>query len=106
MDKKPREMVKCAGCGGLHYADECETVVIKLIKGKACQISSFNQNSLEERKEVIFNGEVKDKTPVQAGEIKQVVIKKNIIPPGIMSLMIDPGSPHFESHGAKETRKT
>lgn len=38
MDTK--QMMKCEGCGEYHPIEECEVVVIKIIKGKACAMPS------------------------------------------------------------------
>lgn len=34
-----RTMFKCEGCGEYHPEDECEIVIIKIIKGKNCNLS-------------------------------------------------------------------
>ena len=35
-----RELVKCDGCNGYHSLDEVEVVIIRMVKGKNCDISS------------------------------------------------------------------
>lgn len=109
------EMAKCEGCGEYHPVEECEIVVIRIVKGKKCSLPSnkiapsrqFRSNiddrdaQLVERKEPITV--FKEELPVAP---VTVIPKKNIIPPAIASMMLDPGDPRFEQFGAKETRRT
>jgi hypothetical protein len=114
-----------ANCGHYHSEDECETIVIKLIKGKNCSIDEVSkkfeevkERKLEDAKNISKNdGDVSGgfKTKIIYENVPEGLIKKevkipikdkrNIIPPGIENLMIPIGHPDFESKGAKEIRK-
>ena len=108
-----KEMIKCEGCGQYHSLEECETVIIRIVKGKHCNLSAQPlQNSSHQNSSggsagtdgVVFHS---IKPLDVAPEVVTPVIvpkAKNVIPPGIMSMMMDPGHPNFESHGAKERR--
>lgn len=110
-----REMIKCEGCGDYHSLDECETVIIRIVKGKNCELKSPGRSVgqdfkmpgatvvVPQKEDVIVpnnNVEVAQSTvPVVPQKIK------NIVPPAIASMMLDPGSPGFDTYGAKETRR-
>ncbi len=38
---KSKQVYKCEGCGEYHDADECEVVIIKVIKGKNCKLGEI-----------------------------------------------------------------
>ena len=96
------EMVKCEACGQFHKVTECEIVTIKIVKGKDCALGAG----------AIFTPPVRAEIPkvepvnVDATVDKSVVIppgaprpKRNIIPPGILSVMTPHDRPgHAEEH--------
>jgi hypothetical protein len=103
LDKQ--EYYKCESCGGFHPADEVEVAIIRVIKGKNCELRnpiapaiSFSTTpdvKTQQNSSIITNED--SHAPSKP--------KKAIIPPGILGMMLEPGHPQFESHGAKETRK-
>jgi hypothetical protein len=97
LDKK--EYYKCESCGGFHPADEVEVAVIRIIKGKNCELKNpvvpFTPAVIPRSE----TPQIPSENPVPSKPIKK------IIPPDILGLMLEPGHPQFESHGAKETRK-
>ncbi len=105
-----RELVPCQGCGGYHSPEECEVIVIKIIKGKNCPLPSSGglrtePASIRDRvieKPLPEQAALKEAAPVAPAK---VVPRKNIIPQGISSMMIPPTSPNFETNGAKEIRR-
>ena len=119
-----KEMFKCESCQGFHSAEESEIVVIKIVKGKNCQLKSPIAPVVLPTMSTVFpdkfptmithpggNGVVSHpvQTPQNNGIINNEPVPpkpvKKIIPPGIASMMLDPSHPMFEMMGAKETRK-
>lgn len=89
-------MYKCDACGGYHPEAECEIVTIKIIKGKACELKSPMVTPMVTREVVTPMSPITPTTPPPP--------KRNVIPPGIASMMIGPDHPDFEMRGAKERR--
>lgn len=113
------EMAKCEGCGEYHPVEECEIVVIRIVKGKNCSLPSNRvveprrlqvdaqrvaSESHASRMQVASESQFESKVEEPAQPVT-VAPKRTIIPPGFASMMLDPGHPNFESHGAKETRR-
>lgn len=111
------EMAKCEGCGEYHPVEECEIVVIRIVKGKGCSLPS---NKIKSDPRPAFRSNVDDRDAEHINErpgpvtvFKEeapaqpvtVIPKKNIIPPAIAAMMLDPGDPRFDQFGAKETRR-
>lgn len=115
-EKKPREMVRCDGCGGFHFEDDCEVIVIKIIKGKQCEFKGLQPQVrevvrvVEKQQDVELDNpsqhitaENKKETPPADNQPPAKV--RSIVPPAIASMMMGPDHPLHESHGAKETRR-
>ncbi len=114
------EMIACEGCGSYHKKEECEVVVIRIIKGKDCQIPLVRKNSIQPAPAVFIPPQQSSPavpTAVatdSAAPAIPVEPKKNIIPsklryigamPNQMGgLMMDPTHPQFETKGDKERR--
>jgi hypothetical protein len=99
------EMILCQGCGEFHPVTECEVVVVKIVKGKNCQLnqkSIFGTSTTGASLQNKIATETKEEFPVLD---RPVVPMKKAIPPGFMSMMLPPDNPDFESKGAKETRR-
>lgn len=119
MEPNTREMVRCEGCGELHYADECETIIIKVVKGKNCAIKSALPSRPAPHPYTASDGDLRDPNIVNVPHERTVAIpavvadvqpvpqrpKKNIVPPHMLSMMIPQDHPNFEALGAKETRR-
>ncbi len=80
-----KQVYKCEGCNEYHDADDCEVVVIKVIKGKNCRIGAVFQKpvgipfgndllSIIPKKDIRENMMPVDKTPLD--------ILKNEFPDG------------------------
>jgi hypothetical protein len=100
-----KEMIHCESCGGYHTLEDSEIVVIKIIKGKACDMPKAETRNAP-------NWVDKPTQPVEVVvppappiPVPPAPPKKKIIPPGLLSMMIDPSNPNFEAFGAKETRR-
>lgn len=101
------EMIKCEGCNGYHPLEDCEVVVIRVIKGKACPMPSAaekTQAPFVPRVEPMNAREDAPLPPPQDVPKRPAPPRKNIIPPAMAAMMIPPTHPGFESHGAKEFR--
>lgn len=103
MDKK--EYFKCESCMGFHPVEDCEVAIIRIIKGKKCELKNpvayAPTASYPPLVETPRNPSIITNEPPAPSKLQ-----KPIIPPGILGMMLEPGHPQFESHGAKETRKT
>jgi hypothetical protein len=102
-----KEMIKCEGCGGYHTLDESEVIVIKIIKGKGCAMPKAEGKTVYvERPNVerTIQPLNTDAVPTPITPIQPSKPRKNIIPPGIASMMIPTTHPQFEQLGAKEHR--
>jgi hypothetical protein len=86
-------MIRCEACGELHKEEDCEIVIVKIIKGKECTLRSSNKSenlvsSLQTNTPAIGESSTiypKDKeVPVQP--------KRKVIPPGFASMMYPDGS--------------
>ena len=64
------EMMKCDGCDGYHPVAECEVVIIRVIKGKSCEITPLYTTRL---KNVVEN------TNKQDGRMHIDVIKPSFL---------------------------
>lgn len=101
-----KEMIHCEGCGGYHSMEDSEIVVIKIIKGKECYMPSASpargQSATSHVTAVI--PPPMDIPPPQP-PAPPAPPRKKIIPPGLLSMMMDPTNPHFDQYGAKEFRR-
>lgn len=107
MDTK--EMIKCEGCGEYHPLEECEIVIIKIIKGKNCVMPSQAKQVVYRDTPIVPSGQVVTPTPVTVVSNDQPVVpqkpRRNIIPPQVASMMLPPDHPQYDQFGAKETRR-
>lgn len=82
-------MMKCEACFGLHPIDDCELVTIQIVKGKNCDLRKqpiVNTPDFTKREIVRSEGLIPE------GHSVQQIPKKNLIPPGMVSLMTPPGT--------------
>lgn len=96
--------VRCDACTELHPSTECEVVVIRLTKGKQCDINKARMFSPAPPSRIIPPAFV-DNAGTPPPEPKPQPPKKSIVPPGVASMMIPQGHPEFEAKGAKEFRQ-
>lgn len=103
----PIEYVRCEGCGELHPESECETIIVKIVKGKHCSLKPvMGQQKTTIAPQPIARIEPKDPPPPEQDEYTPAPVpRKNIIPPGMASMMLPPDSPLHDRFGAKETRR-
>src|ERR1035437_1493405 len=94
-----KEMLRCDGCGGYHPVDECEVVVLRLVKGKNCELNTSRPTETTKP-----FGDITTETLPNPVATETILPKKNIIPPAVMSMMYPPGHEEFEHRGAKERR--
>jgi hypothetical protein len=119
---KTVKMVKCEVCNEYHPVEDCEIAVIKVIKGKACKMPSFQKASMpveettttiipkafkkdlteEEKKKEVLNDIVGLANP-DVKEYKPNTAKR--VPPNLQGVFIGHDDPNFEKLGAKETRR-
>ncbi len=111
---EPVEYVRCEGCGELHPMKDCEVVIVKITKGKNCALKPIMARAIPEERPVRVappEDRLREDTVIPDRNIPapqdqpKVMPKKNIVPPHLLGMMIPPGAPGFESHGAKETRR-
>lgn len=123
-----KEMMKCEGCGEYHPVEDCEVVVIKVVKGKDCKLPSTNHPmsrgqesiedsyTIEDAKEIgVLKEEVKPVPKPKPGQEARYVVEDQPVkvqgkrpaplPPGFAGVFIPNGHPDFDSKGAKETRR-
>jgi hypothetical protein len=113
---KTKEMIKCDACDQYHPVEDCEVVIIKMIKGKDCElrpVSSSSSYSFDKRS--IISNDTKVEPRVHLSEQEQLIEDmKNaatakprpvIIPREFQGMNIPPDDPRFESHGAKAVRR-
>ncbi len=101
------EMVNCQGCGEYHPITDCEIVVIRVIKGKNCQLNQKSIFGNVKSAPIVSQGDdrdlkdlpILDKPVIPAGPVKKA------IPPQFAGMMLAPDNPDFERFGAKEQRK-
>ena len=99
-----REMIHCESCGGYHTLEDSEIVVIKIIKGKGCDMPKAEPKTVYVDRPNVIDRPVQP-VDVVVPPVPPAPPKKKIIPPGLLAMMIDPANPHFEALGAKETRR-
>jgi hypothetical protein len=111
-----KEMMKCEGCGEYHPVEDCEVVIIKMIKGKNCSMTAPIRREVAPFREIapvspaaapvapIVAQEKEFEFPAPSPNQPQKPRRK-IIPPGIASMMIGPEHPGFEQYGSKEHRR-
>lgn len=104
-DNLEQKVLVKGDCGHYHTEDECEVVVVKIVKGKQCNlgnpIAAATVPVTTTDIPTILHREIPLDIPEDTAPRPP---KKNIIPPGITSMMYPPGDPRHESHGAKERR--
>jgi hypothetical protein len=115
-----KEMIKCDGCDRYHPLEECEVVIIRMIKGKNCELKSEQPRTTETVDAPVVDRVVATVIPtvntpvvpssegyhIPPREVEEMIKKrKNIIPSGIASMMLSPADPNFDAKGAKEIRK-
>jgi hypothetical protein len=113
-----KSVLLCEACGGYHPEDDCEIILVKIIKGKKCDLNMTKENTqfntLKQRttpQSVIPTNmqtthakkqdEIIDEIPVTT----QKPVIKSVIPPGVAGVLIPPGHPQFDRLGAKESRR-
>jgi hypothetical protein len=92
-------MVRCDACGELHREDDCEIVIVKFVKGKACklELGKTSQAIMPQPLQPVQNPSSTSNVPANF-EGAVPVKRRAVIPPGIVGLM--------EQDGAIITRKT
>lgn len=119
-----KNMLKCDACGEYHPVEDCEVVVIKLVKGKDCKLTPIKPFSGEtnikmpdydfrdqHRADLSSPKEKVEPAPVDGIHLTEAEVKENLakrsslVPPAFSGVMIPPGHPSFERNGAKETRR-
>ena len=110
---------KCEACGKFHDEDETEVVIIKVVKGKNCELNDFFSKlpihmlspgipaSHSMYPGQLITGPSTGAPPIEYAPLPVITAKprRNIVPPGVNSAMIPPGHPLHEQHGAKEFRQ-
>ena len=98
-----RVAIKCDSCGQFHFEDECEEIIIKIVKGKNCPLPNFvstvsphaESSHAEERAipherkvDVITESEKKEddvkiepKDQISVSEKNEILRKNKAIPP-------------------------
>ena len=109
-----KEMIRCEGCGEYHSMEECEVVIIKIIKGKNCQLKPQGQTVVREivreraqaTNAVVDPANIDDRAipPPQDVPVQTAKPRRQVVPPQILSMMVPTDHPNFEQFGAKETR--
>jgi hypothetical protein len=103
----------CEACGGYHPEEECEIVVVKIVKGKKCKLNVAKEytSNLSKQSATATEKHTPEKkaviTPEETTPVAQPTPPKRstVIPPGLASMMIPPTSPQFETKGKKEIRR-
>jgi hypothetical protein len=103
------EMVLCQSCGQYHKIEDCEVVVIKMIKGKHCEMkptapATIPMFGMVETKPEEPKQEVVKQPPEPVVTREPGIKTRTIVPPGLAAMMIPPSHPQFEEKGAKERR--
>lgn len=103
---KIKEMMKCDGCGQYHPVEDCEVVVVKMIKGKGCSLEANPLRNIET--EVVYEkpiGKVvktvdaqEEITPEQREKIKAVIKKRQAVPPAFLGQFFKEGN-EFNGQG-------
>lgn len=75
-------MFKCEVCGGFHDESESEVVVIKMVKGKDCELK--NMHARIERVETL------PLPPAAPQQTSTFVPRKKVIPPDMLKFMMPP----------------
>jgi hypothetical protein len=105
------EMAKCEGCGQYHPVEECEIVVIRMVKGKNCPI---NQPQKQVFTDVVRERDHTPTLPVMRDVVDTLPPsppqqkRRSIVPRDILSMMVDPNDPKHASVAhlaATETRR-
>ena len=116
------EMFFCEACKNYHPIDDCEVVIIRMIKGKNCSMGKPVENftrdlPVPEAQIIPVVKKVVDNIPLKVDddgvgyhippkEMEKInAQRKSIIPPGLASMMVGPDDPNFETKGAKEVRR-
>ncbi len=99
-----RQMVKCEACGQLHDIDDCEEIIIRMVKGKNCVVTNNNvvTPAVWTQPAAQDITVVNDTSSLQQGVAK----KKTVIPPSLLGVMIPTDDPNFEQFGDKIKRRT
>jgi hypothetical protein len=81
---KTKTVLLCEACGGYHPEDECEIVLVKIIKGKDCALNMTKEQtfarptkSVTEAPRVVTGREDIPDPAMPAGPVREIV------PPGI-----------------------
>jgi hypothetical protein len=75
-----KEYCKCDGCGQYHPVEDCEIVVIKMVKGRDCQINTSPRVRPPHDGPTIFNA-LDAKPFMESESVKPNVIEKPKSPP-------------------------
>jgi hypothetical protein len=84
-------MIRCEACGELHKEEDCEIVIVKIIKGKECTLrSSTRADSLASS----FQNNQQDTSITTATNSANgpVQPKRKVIPPEFASMMVPDGN--------------
>lgn len=117
---KQVQMVECV-CGQYHKLEDCETIIIKVVKGKNCEMKKKEEiipsYTIPKRDTSVplpnsFSPVTSNTTSIFTPEEELYPIitpeerakERKIVPPAIARMMIDSSQPNFETHGDKEKR--
>lgn len=95
-----KEMIRCEVTGELVPIEDCEVIVIKIIKSKSSSLSGFNpfgsrmtypqDVKKDERSTVKIE---KDPTALTIEELTPAPRPRSVIPAGVLAAMREPGTP-------------
>ena len=89
-----KQVYKCEGCGEYHDAEDCEVVVIKVIKGKNCKIGAVFQKPVT----VPYDNGVLPLFPNNnIRENMMPVEKKDVTPLDLLAKEFPDGRPAYET---------
>jgi len=83
-------MIRCEACGELHKEEDCEIVIVKIIKGKECTLRSSTK---EDKLVSTFQSNTADVNAMPTN-ITNVTVqpKRKVIPSEFASMMYPDGS--------------
>lgn len=99
----------CEACGGYHTEDECEVVIVKIVKGKNCKLNMTKEHTanLNNTPKIFENEKRSVETEMTVSNQPQVPPRRtpSIVPPSFGAMMVPPTDPAFETKGKKEIRR-
>ena len=92
-------MVKCEGCGEYHPVEDCEIIIIKVVKGKACHLPPTGTKPVFQTEySVPVNAKhpiaptTTEKLSVDQEAMKAIIKKRQSVPPAFLGEMFRPGN--------------